>query len=702
MRIPGSVVSSKFLAVADIAARDALNSVALGKGAWVKTLDTNKVYELVQQADPGGPPFFQDDFESYTIGNPIPAPWTHTGSTGSGNATVETTLNITSPLTNTVVPYGGTKMLFFGKLNGGKDTLQVAPGEYFANIAIDLTSYIGTATLTFRQRQIGDFIQPCFMFVSVTGPDGTDILDADQFQDQQSWPVDPVTLDLTPYMGQSITLKFHYYFDQFQADGCGQVIDNVLVAHPATPPIWKELHLGAGVLWTGDRVWDDVYAEFETNGFGNIYVVADPTNVNDDHHIVAQHGTGVYPLVSKAKFIGVGVDFYGQKVRLRINAGTHINNGAFASLDIENLEFFIQTNSGQAIIDPGCLLVVRMDAAILNRDVAGYGEFTDVLDGSSLQMTNGSRLQTGTVGANGFITIAKNGTLAVTMTAGSSCFAYTLGGQNTDSNPSYIAVLGDATSLDTGLLVTLPTTITGFQQIGFTPATDAGAFPGARLNMPVTQPSNGQNVTLGFGTFRFVTTLGAPETSQFQIQISGSIDQDQINLADAINGVTNAAVVPQTDPFEDNIVAIPKSGVGVYLFESTVRGGIPTCMGSFSYPLGTTITNAFWSLADLSASDGSQPRVLFSRSGVFTVTAEAIAAGLYQLFLPFYPLSCTITVRDAGNVVRTREEAFIFFLNGGTVPSPYINGIVEFTLGGGVAPAYQVGDVVTYHALGHL
>ncbi len=212
-------------------------------------------------------------------------------------------------------------------------------------------------------------------------------------------------------------------------------------------------------------------------------------------------------------------------------------------------------------------------------------------------------------------------------------------------------------------------------------STLAGIISSGRLNL-ATDPTNLDTVTIGGHEFRFLTTLIAA-TTYTQVKRGVSAAQARTDLIDAINGTTNAHVVPATTPHTLAIVADLIDTSRVRVRQASGKGGTAQAMAPASIAVSETLTAAadVWDVANLNET-GSAPGKMFSHGRV-TVTAAMIAAGKVFLEFPFTPTVFNFMLISSGGGIRADNEVVSIIGNSVTI-----------TLLGGASPNAQATDIM--------
>lgn len=205
-----------------------------------------------------------------------------------------------------------------------------------------------------------------------------------------------------------------------------------------------------------------------------------------------------------------------------------------------------------------------------------------------------------------------------------------------------------------------------------------GVVPAARLAFSV-NPSNNDTITIAGSSFTFKTSLGAATTTT-QVLIGASAAATLADLLNAINGVADANVVPNTTPFALSVVADAVTATVLRLRKAISQGGnpVPGTVGSTTLAASITTGASAWSCANLNASGR------FSR---VTITSGMISNGSFQIELPFTPSSVAWTMTSSAGVLRSITDAI-------TISGNAIN----VALAGGASPATQAGDLFNFTA----
>ncbi len=214
-----------------------------------------------------------------------------------------------------------------------------------------------------------------------------------------------------------------------------------------------------------------------------------------------------------------------------------------------------------------------------------------------------------------------------------------------------------------------------------------GVIPAARLVF-ITDASDGDTITIGTKTFTFKTTLIAATTTT-QVKRGTSAAATLGALIHAINGVTDALVVPDTTPFSASIVADAVTATVLRIRKANVQGGSPIAGTVAATTLSETLTPAasIWSAADLSVSGKAATDSKFAMCQM-AVTAAMVTNASFQVELPFTPTCVLLFVTGSTGVQRASTDAQTISGNA-----------VSIALGGGASPAIQAGDLLRIVAL---
>lgn len=171
-----------------------------------------------------------------------------------------------------------------------------------------------------------------------------------------------------------------------------------------------------------------------------------------------------------------------------------------------------------------------------------------------------------------------------------------------------------------------------------------GVVPGNQLIM-VSDPVNGNTVTIGSTIFKYVTALGAP-TTFVQIQRGFGAAAARASLVNAINGITDSHVVQSVPAFTEHLFAQPPGPFDIFVLLADSRGGTPIATSTVpSIAFSATLPNGFevWDLANLNLALGVNSGPQKESSGCVLITPAMVAAGGYNIYLPFTPSSsCNI------------------------------------------------------------
>jgi len=237
------------------------------------------------------------------------------------------------------------------------------------------------------------------------------------------------------------------------------------------------------------------------------------------------------------------------------------------------------------------------------------------------------------------------------------------------------------------ILNRLDTVVSGLSaEPSATPTVIQGVVPSARLVF-ITDASNADTITIGGHVFKFLTTLIAADTTT-QVTRGVSAAATRASLVNAINGATDATVVPATTPFSASVVADLVS-TSLRLRLASSRGGPAVAGTSPSITLAEALTPAasIWNCANLNVSGKTAASGQMISVGSVAVTAQMITAGSFNAELPFTP--------SAGSFVWTATSAAGVLL--ATTDTVLLSGnSVAVALAGGGAPALIATDVVSF------
>lgn len=225
---------------------------------------------------------------------------------------------------------------------------------------------------------------------------------------------------------------------------------------------------------------------------------------------------------------------------------------------------------------------------------------------------------------------------------------------------------------------------------------EEGSVQAARLNM-ATDPSDTNTVTIGGHVFKFLSTLVAADTFT-QVKRGTSAAATRADFLDAINGVTNADVVPATTTCTaawntlgyalaaDEVdtsrirvrrVALDKPGVA----------SAALALAPISIAVSETLANAsdVWDCANINESGHASGK--HEAAGTLAITATMITATKFHIELPFTPVAGTLLwdgYTSAG-VKRAIDEAVT--VSGSTI---------KLVFAGGGSPNWQATDVFSW------
>jgi hypothetical protein len=217
-----------------------------------------------------------------------------------------------------------------------------------------------------------------------------------------------------------------------------------------------------------------------------------------------------------------------------------------------------------------------------------------------------------------------------------------------------------------------------------------GVVPSARLLM-ATNPTDTDTVTIAGHVFKFMAALAAANTFT-QVKILGTNLLTLAAFIDAVNGKTNANVVPATVPFAP---AIPVVGDLIDTNHLRVRtatalGGpaVALAKGSASVTVSETLTAAadVWDRANLNSS-GRAPAIVAETQGSMIITAQMIAATKVYIDLPFTPTEVTWLVTLSTGAQRAISDLVVIEGNA-----------IEISLAGGASPNIQANDIFNFWA----
>lgn len=216
-----------------------------------------------------------------------------------------------------------------------------------------------------------------------------------------------------------------------------------------------------------------------------------------------------------------------------------------------------------------------------------------------------------------------------------------------------------------------------------------GIISSGRCKISV-DPSNNDTITIGGHVFKFLTTLVAANTYT-QVKRGTSLAVTLAALVDAINGVTNAAVVVATTPFTLAVYADAVDSTHLRIRQSSAQGvSALEALAPASVTLASSLTTSgdVWQATNMNvtgqSASSSQRRVL----GKVTITAEMITYGKLEIDLPFTASRLLWDGVSSSFVKRAVNEAVTY--NGAS--------IITLTLAGGASPNWQAGDLFTFLA----
>jgi hypothetical protein len=219
-------------------------------------------------------------------------------------------------------------------------------------------------------------------------------------------------------------------------------------------------------------------------------------------------------------------------------------------------------------------------------------------------------------------------------------------------------------------------------------ARNRGVIAAARMAFSV-NPTANDTIAIGSSTFKYVGVLGAA-VAQTQILIGGNAAASLASTLNAINGVTDATVVPATTPFAGSIVADAVTATVLRIQTANVQGGTAVP----AVPSTTTLTASIsggasaWSIANLTAAGGKVLADQDISSGILTITAAMVTAGAFDVELPFTPTAVLWSGYASTGVLRSVNEAVT--ISGSAI---------HLALAGGGSPNWQAGDTFRFEAI---
>lgn len=189
-----------------------------------------------------------------------------------------------------------------------------------------------------------------------------------------------------------------------------------------------------------------------------------------------------------------------------------------------------------------------------------------------------------------------------------------------------------------------------------------GTVPASRCKFSV-DAANNDDLRIGGHIFKFVTALGAADTFT-QVKRGVSLAATQQGFIDAVNGVTNANVVPATTPFALAVYADLVDATHVRVRQSTAQGQVPGADGSSaalaptSIVLAENLTQAgdTWSCLNLNCSGSAAPSGRRTHDEV-VITAQMLTYGSFQVELPFTPAKLMWNAVSSTGVLKAVDEA---------------------------------------------
>lgn len=214
-----------------------------------------------------------------------------------------------------------------------------------------------------------------------------------------------------------------------------------------------------------------------------------------------------------------------------------------------------------------------------------------------------------------------------------------------------------------------------------------GVIPAARCAFSA-NPADADTLTIGTKTFTFKTTLvAATTTTQVKRGISAAVTL--ASLLNAINGVADATVVPDTTPFTASLLADAVSATVLRIRKADAQGGnaIPGTVSATTLAASITAGASAWSVADLSATGklATDCKMSFFQ---FAITAAMVTNTSFQFELPFAPTAFSAFVTGSTGVQRASTDAVTISGNA-----------ISVALAGGGSPAIQAGDLLRVWAI---
>ena len=205
------------------------------------------------------------------------------------------------------------------------------------------------------------------------------------------------------------------------------------------------------------------------------------------------------------------------------------------------------------------------------------------------------------------------------------------------------------------------------------------------------QPSDGDSVTIGGHIYEFSTD--SPPTpaaaTRTGVTIGASLAESLANLAQAVNGRPDTSIIAPGTATRPVVFADVVNDQQLRVQYADEAGGNPIAGEASSLTLAKSGANiGAWNISNLNIGGGAAP-LNNAFIGSLTVAAGHISASPFFQHLPFVPtVVIPLGVTSGGVRVDTDDKV-----------EPHEGG-VKFTFGGGAAPNLQVGDIVSYIALG--